>query len=54
MVGLARAGTLSAAVEAQMLDVPVETFTLKNGLKVVVHEDHGRARRGQLRGKSCR
>src|SRR5262252_8154876 len=27
-------------LEAQMLNVPVETFTLKNGLKVVVHEDH--------------
>ena len=23
-----------------MLHVPVETFTLKNGLRVVVHEDH--------------
>ena len=27
-------------VEGQMLNVPVETFTLKNGLRVVVHEDH--------------
>jgi zinc protease len=26
--------------EAQMLKVPVETFTLPNGLRVVVHEDH--------------
>ncbi len=30
------AGTL----EAQTLKVPVETFTLPNGLRVVVHEDH--------------
>ena len=26
--------------EAQMLKVPTETFTLPNGLRVVVHEDH--------------
>src|SRR5262245_66537698 len=39
VAGLARAGALFAA-EAQMLNVPVETFTLKNGLRVVVHEDH--------------
>ena len=36
---LARAGGTSAA-ETPMLNVPVETFTLKNGLRVVVHEDH--------------
>ena len=34
------AGAFCVAVEAQMLNVPVETFTLKNGLRVVVHEDH--------------
>ena len=35
------AGALpSRATEAQMLEVPTETFTLKNGLRVVVHEDH--------------
>jgi zinc protease len=30
----------SRRVEAEMLTVPVETFSLENGLKVVVHEDH--------------
>jgi zinc protease len=42
-VGLAALGLIAAApfaVEAQMLNVPVETFALKNGLRVVVHEDH--------------
>ena len=41
---LALAALASASLqipsEAQMLNVPVETFTLKNGLRVVVHEDH--------------
>jgi len=37
---LVRPGAPSAAAETQMLNVPVETFTLKNGLRVVVHEDH--------------
>ena len=31
---------LASPVEGQMLNVPVETFTLRNGLRVVVHEDH--------------
>jgi zinc protease len=30
----------AGALEAQTLKVPVETFTLPNGLRVVVHEDH--------------
>jgi zinc protease len=31
---------LVSPVEGQMLSVPVETFTLKNGMRVIVHEDH--------------
>ena len=27
-------------VEGRMLNVPVETYTLKNGMRVIVHEDH--------------
>src|SRR5688572_26178662 len=34
------AGLLPWSAEGQMLNVPVESFTLKNGLRVVVHEDH--------------
>src|SRR5499426_2183770 len=30
----------AGAPEAQTLKVPVETFTLPNGLKVTIHEDH--------------
>jgi len=30
----------AGALEAQTLKVPTETFTLPNGLRVVVHEDH--------------
>ncbi len=37
---LAALVVLASPAEGQMLDVPVETFTLKNGLRVVVHEDH--------------
>jgi zinc protease len=33
-------GVFPPPSEAQMIHVPVETFTLKNGLRVVVHEDH--------------
>src|SRR5262249_25336831 len=38
VLGLASVSFTS--VEAQMLNVPVETFTLKNGLRVAVQEDH--------------
>ena len=31
---------LVSPTEGQMLSVPVETFTLKNGMRVIVHEDH--------------
>jgi len=31
---------VAGGLEAQTLKVPVETFTLPNGLRVVVHEDH--------------
>ena len=31
---------LASPSEGQMLEVPVETFTLKNGMRVVVHQDH--------------
>jgi zinc protease len=34
------AGLLPFSAEGQMLNVPVETFALKNGMRVVVHEDH--------------
>jgi zinc protease len=30
----------AGSLEAQTLKIPVETFTLPNGLRVVVHEDH--------------
>ncbi len=30
----------AGGLEAQMLKVPVETFSLPNGMRVVVHEDH--------------
>jgi zinc protease len=40
IVAASTAALTPRALEAQMLNVPVETFTLKNGLKVVVHEDH--------------
>lgn len=32
--------SMAGGAGAQMLNVPVETFTLPNGLRVVVHEDH--------------
>ena len=32
---------LVSPVEGRMLNVPVETYTLRNGMRVIVHEDHG-------------
>src|SRR5688572_32040964 len=32
--------SMAGGASAQTLNVPVETFTLPNGLRVVVHEDH--------------
>ncbi|MBI1796264.1 MAG: insulinase family protein [Candidatus Eisenbacteria bacterium] len=32
---------MAGGLEAQTLNVPVEAFTLPNGLRVTIHEDHG-------------
>jgi zinc protease len=40
LAALLLACTLPARVSAQALHVPYTTFTLPNGLKVIVHEDH--------------
>jgi zinc protease len=40
LAALLLACTLPASLSAQALHVPYTTFTLANGLKVIVHEDH--------------
>ena len=37
---LGTALSISPAAKSQVVDIPYETFTLDNGLRVVVHEDH--------------
>src|SRR6266404_6779168 len=40
LCALALAATFGALLSAETINFPVQTHTLKNGMKVLIHEDH--------------